>query len=160
VIPAVLIRSAITPALSLLPPRMDSRAARALLVACAFQETHIAHRRQLGNGVGRSYWQFEGKPKQAISGVLGHPASRDLARQLCAALDVEPTTAAVYQAVEYCDTLAAGFARLLLWTDPAPLPLPDEREVAWRYYLRCWNPGLPRKKDWPASWATGWASLA
>lgn len=37
--------------------------------------------------------------------------------------------------------LAAGLARLLLYTDPARLPGLGDEEGAWQLYLRTWRPG-------------------
>lgn len=37
--------------------------------------------------------------------------------------------------------LAAGLARLLIFTDPARLPGLGDEEDAWQLYLRTWRPG-------------------
>jgi len=37
--------------------------------------------------------------------------------------------------------LAAGLARLLLWTDRPPLPALQDVEGGWQLYLRTWRPG-------------------
>lgn len=150
--PAVFIRVALDPALSLLPAQMDSAAARALTLAIAMQESGLRHRRQIG-GPARGYAMFE---RAGVAGVLTHPATAELSRGLCAALDIKPTIQAVYEAIECADVLAVGFARLLLWTDAAPLPSADDTQMAWRYYQRTWRPGRPRLGTWPANYATGW----
>ena len=49
---------ALPAACSLLPARMDTRAARALLVAIGLQESRFEHRRQIG-GPARGFFQFE-----------------------------------------------------------------------------------------------------
>lgn len=46
------------PALKLLPS-MDSVRARMMLLAIGLQESRFEHRRQLGNGPARGFWQFE-----------------------------------------------------------------------------------------------------
>lgn len=153
---AELIADAIEPALALLPPQMDTTPARALLCAIAAQESGLIHRRQLYGGPARGLYQFE---PIGVAGVLTHPASRDLAPTVCAACRVEPRIRAVHDALERDDVLASAFARLLLWTDPAPLPDRDNVDGSWRYYLRCWKPGLPRVRDWPANHAAGWAAV-
>ena len=80
-----------------------------------------------------------------------HPASRELAREVCRACGVEPTSAAVYPALERDDRLAAAFARLLLWTDSRPLPAPAAgAQAAWDYYTRNWRPGKPHRRAWDA----------
>ena len=43
----------------------------------------------------------------------------------------------------------SAFARLLLWTDPAPLPALGAAVRAWAYYRRNWRPGKPHPETWP-----------
>ena len=50
------------------------------------------------------------------------------------------------------DILAAGFARLLLWSDPQPLPAIGDQQAAWQLYLRTWRPGKPRATAWPLNY--------
>ncbi|HEY0201134.1 MAG TPA: hypothetical protein VGC24_05530, partial [Burkholderiaceae bacterium] len=63
------------------------------------------------------------------------------AQALCKVRGVAFTPQAVWDALDDDDLLAAGFARLLLYTDPAPLPAVGDVEGAWAYYLRNWRPG-------------------
>lgn len=156
--PDLLLRLAIMPALSLLPPAMTSREAIAMLVAIAWQESEIRARRQQPVGPARGYWQFEAGG--AVAGVLRHAATRGHAAALCEQLDVAPNVEAVYRALEYHDVLAAGFARLNLWWLAGPLPTRGARELAWSQYLAAWNPGKPHERRWPQSWAVGWAAVA
>jgi hypothetical protein len=79
--------------------------------------------------------------------VLGHPASAKLAASLCAQRGIPATSSAVYAALATDDLLACGFARLLLLTDPSPLPLPGDVDGAWDYYLRNWRPGAYARGD-------------
>jgi hypothetical protein len=152
------IRGGLGPALALLPPELDSAEARTLVLAICLQESGLSRRRQVVRRSGRlvadgpaiGYAQFE---LTGVRGVLLHPVSHDPARSLCFELDVDPTAAEVHAAMEHCDALAAGFARLLLYTEPAPLPSPLAVEEAWLYYLRCWRPGKPRRDDWPGNLA-------
>ena len=58
------------------------------------------------------------------------------------------------------DILAAGFARLLLWTDSQPLPVVGNEEGAWQLYLRTWRPGKPRASAWSASYQRALSSLS
>ncbi|XFB08402.1 hypothetical protein AAGT13_00040, partial [Azotobacter salinestris] len=83
------------------------------------QESGLIHRRQIG-GPARGWWQFE--QGGGVAGVLRHPASAGYARGVCTARKVSPEPGIVWAELEHDDTLAAAFARLLLWTDPAPLP--------------------------------------
>ncbi|WP_454703469.1 hypothetical protein [Achromobacter pestifer] len=140
-------QTAISPALALLPTKMDSPAARVMLLAIGLQESRFQHRRQI-NGPARGFWQFE--QGGGVLGVLTHAASAALARQVCEARGVAPTTAAVYGRLENDDVLAAAFARLLLWTDAARLPAVDDKDSAWALYLRTWRPGKPHPNTWPA----------
>lgn len=134
-----IIRSAIDPALCLLPDRMDTAPAALIMLAICGQEADFRYRRQLGNGPARGLWQFE--LAGGVRGVLTHPASRESAYALCAARGVAPVATVVHPALEVDDVLAAGFARLLLWTDPWRLPAAGDVEGAWQLYLRTWRPG-------------------
>lgn len=151
-------RDILAPGLRLLPAKMDTTAARVLLLAIGLQESRLIHRRQIG-GPARGLWQFE--RGGGVQGVLSHPASRELAREVCRACGVEPTSAAVYPALERDDRLAAAFARLLLWTDSRPLPAPAAgAQAAWDYYTRNWRPGKPHRQTWDAFHAQAVRALA
>lgn len=145
------IDTAITPALDELPSRMSSREAVVMLVAIGLQESRLIHRKQIG-GPARGLWQFE--QGGGVRGVLTHAASMAAAVSLCITHGVQPATRSVYVALEHDDILAAGFARLLLWTDPRALPAPtgDNAGEAWQYYLRNWRPGKPHPQTWPEMW--------
>lgn len=132
---------ALTTALRLLPSRMTSPEAEAMLLAIGLQESLLIHRRQIG-GPARGLLQFE---TGGVRGVLEHQASRQPARAVCAARGVQPTTAAVYAALEHDDVLAMAIARLLLWTDPKPLPELGDADAAWALYLRTWRPGAAKR---------------
>ncbi len=125
--------TAITPALALLPATMDTPAARVMLLAIGLQEGRFMHRRQIG-GPARGFWQFEKGTRASRGGVWGvflHAASRDHLATLCK------------------DVLAAGVARLLLWTDPKALPPVGDADAGWALYLRTWRPGKPHPQTWP-----------
>lgn len=146
-------RLAIQPAMDLLPKVMDSARARVLLLAIGMQESRFLYRRQMGNGPARGFWQFERGTQASRGGVWGvylHKQSRDHLKALCAARGVEFDPDAIWRALEQDDVLAAGVARLLLWTDAQPLPAVDDMEGAWTLYAtRAWRPGKPHKKTWP-----------
>lgn len=143
-------RSIIEPALSLLPARMNSPQAMAMLLGIGLQESHFEYRRQLGNGPARGLWQME--RGGGVHGVLTHKASKSLAAVICADHGVEPTEQAVWEAIEHDDELAAAMARLLLWTDPQPLPALGDAAGSWALYARVWRPGRPRPAEWPANY--------
>ena len=149
--------AAIAPALALLPARMTSPQAEALLLAIGLQESGLAHRRQIG-GPAHGLWQFE--QGGGVRGVLRHPLSRSHALAGCDARDIAPVPSAVYAALEHDDILAAAFARLLLWTDPAALPAVGEVGKAWDLYLRTWRPGKPHRSRWDACYAQAMDALA
>ncbi|GAB3484470.1 hypothetical protein [Azotobacter salinestris] len=142
--------AAIAPALALLPARMTSPAAEVMLLAIGLQESALRHRRQVG-GPARGLWQFE--QGGGVRGVLQHPLSRPRALSICEARGIAPVPSAVYAALEHDDILAAAFARLLLWTDPAPLPAVGEVGKAWDLYLRTWRPGKPHRHSWDRLYA-------
>lgn len=144
-------KAAIEAALQLLPVKMDSPLARVILAAIGYQESGYQVRIQYGNGPARSYWQFE---KGGIKGVMLHAASVRLAVSVCEARGVEFNSSAIWKAMETDDVLGAAFARLLMYTDP--FPLPDTAEEAWEMYAkRLWRPGKPHPDKWPQSWAFG-----
>lgn len=146
----VILSTAVNPALGWLSVRnlpSDDRA-RVMLLAIAGQESDAQYRRQHGNGPARGLWQFESGG--GVRGVLMHRSSARLAAALCEWRGVKAETPIVHKAMEVDDVLAAGFARLLLWTDPQPLP--DDERTAWAYYLRNWRPGKPHRDRWPENW--------
>lgn len=148
-----IIETAIDPALALLPPAMDKPEARIMLLAIGLQESRFIYRRQLG-GPARGLWQFERGTRESRGGVWGvylHDASRFWLAQLCVARGVEFTPDAIYRAIEADDVLAAGLARLLLFTDPKRLPSADDVAGAWDLYAkRTWRPGKPHRETWDA----------
>ena len=152
--PQLFVEVGISSALAFLPPLMDTIEARAMLLAVALQESELQVRRQYRSGPARSYFQFE---LAGIDSVFAHPKSGNKARTFCLALDIGATTQAVYQAIEFNDVLACGFARLLLWTLPSPLPKKGEAPIGWTQYLAAWNPGKPRPDDWEANFDYAWA---
>jgi hypothetical protein len=133
----------IEPAMDLLPAKMGSEGATIMLLAIGLQESGLALRQQI-HGPARGLWQFE--QGGGVHGILTHPATTALARKLCATRGCPATERSAYLALAGDDILAAGFARLLLWTDPEPLP--DNESDGWDCYLRTWRPGKPRPAHW------------
>ena len=150
---------ALNPALSLLPAVMDSAQARVMLIAIALQESRLTHRWQVIDpkrpdvkGPARGLFQFEKGTRASRGGVWGvflHQASKDRLAALCKARSVACDPDAIYAALEYDDVLAAGVARLLLWTDPKALPPVGDADAGWALYLRTWRPGKPHPETWP-----------
>ncbi|WP_425328398.1 hypothetical protein [Pseudomonas nitroreducens] len=161
-------RSVIEPALLLLPARMESQQATVMLLAIGLQESRFEYRRQMGNGPAKSFWQAE-QSGGMVTGLLRYRVEsvRDLAVGLCVVRGVVPAAPNVWNAIERDDILAAGLARLLLYTDPARLPGLGDEAGAWELYLRTWRPGAydkgtPAKraelrKKWSANYAAALA---
>ncbi|AZR95088.1 hypothetical protein BBB39_15995 [Bordetella trematum] len=152
-----IIKWAINPALALLPPGMDTPAARVMLLSIGLQESRFLHRRQLGNGPARGLWQFE--RGGGVRGVLTHPASREHAYRICGLRGVEPVAAVVHPALEFDDVLAAAFARLLMWTDAWRLPAVGDVKGGWELYIRTWRPGKPHPQTWGGLYAQAVAGV-
>jgi hypothetical protein len=137
----------LSPAFALLPSVMDSPEARVMLLAIGGQESNLEYRRQVF-GPARGLWQFE--RGGGVRGVLEHLATREHAKRVCCARNARWNPMAVWVVLDHDDILAAAFARLLLWTDPKPLPRIGDVDSAWRLYLRTWRPGKPHPGRWPA----------
>lgn len=153
----------VNPALLLLPRAMDSDAARVMMLAAGLQESDFVHRAQTvrgkpyDKGPGRGFWQNE---RGGVFCVMTNLATREHLRTLCKARKVPFDQVLIHARVEFDDVLAAGIARLLLWADPRPLPKVDsDHETAWKCYLRCWNPGTPRRERWDSRHARARAQV-
>lgn len=145
------LQKAIFPALQILPPGMDTPRARVMMLAIGLQESRFQYRRQIG-GPARGFWQFEEGTRQTRGGVYGvylHAASRFWLDRLCASRGVQFLPDVIYRQLDQDDVLAAGVARLMLFTDPFRLPETDDVDGAWELYRRVWNPGKPRRETWP-----------
>lgn len=145
--PVQALSSFIIPALHMLPERMDTEVARIMLVAIALQESRLEHRHQIG-GPAHGFWQFESGG--GVKGVMQHEATKRHAQDLCLKRGVPFHRSFVFDALEFDDVLAAGFARLLLWSDPRPLPANDDPQAGWDLYVRTWRPGRPHRSTWDA----------
>ncbi|SUA63194.1 Uncharacterised protein [Oligella urethralis] len=138
----------ITPAMKYLPPKMDSKKARAMMIAIALQESRMIHTRQI-RGPARGYWQFESGG--GLRGIMNHRASAPYLRGIVQSFNLPWERSALFNAIEHMQVFAAICARLLLWTDPRPLPASDA-EQAWQYYMRVWRPGKPHRHTWDNFW--------
>lgn len=142
---AAILEFSIGPALALLPSKMASDKAEVMLLAIGLQESRMTHRRQIG-GPAKSLLQFESGG--GVKGVMNHPASRPYAMPLCDYLGHEFDRDTIFRAMEFNDVLAFGFGRLLLYTDPKPLPDVGDAQGAWDLYMRVWRPGKPHRESW------------
>lgn len=143
-------------AAALLPRALNSRNAWAQMYTIGLQESHLDERRQLG-GPARSFWQFE--LGGGVTGVLSHPATQPLIRNVLNRLDYDYKPITSYVAMEHNDVLAFAFARLLLFTEPAQLPAQGQYEESWRQYVANWRPGLPHRSTWNAYYDEAWAKV-
>jgi hypothetical protein len=152
------IKGSIAQALGTLPASMSSIKALVLLYAIGLQESRFTERYQLIErdgridrrikGPARGFWGFE--LGGGVVGVMTHPASAKHAERICELRGVEFDAHSIWTQLETDDVLAAAFARLLLWTDPFPLPGLNDPDDAWELYAkRLWRPGRPRRATWP-----------
>lgn len=149
-------RYVIPAALSLLPGRMTSPEAHAMLLAIGLQESRFDERVQIG-GPAHGYWQFE--KNGGTKGVLTHAGTRPVVLPLLEMLNYRPVVAECYNALTHNDTLACVFARLLLWTVPGRLPKAIEVEIAWQQYLIGWQPGRPHRETWNQFYLEAWRTV-
>ena len=131
----------------------DSPLARVALVTIQQQEDPEQRRFQVlsggRKGPARGLWQFE--QGGGVRGVMNHPASMAYAKAVCALRGVPWVERVIWERLEFDDTLACAFARLLLWTDPYRLP--TSADEAWSLYaLRVWLPGKPHRSTWNPNW--------
>lgn len=140
----------LNPGLARLPLAMDTKPAELMLLTIGLQESKFEHRYQVLNGGGkgpaRGFWQFE--RGGGVRGVMGHHTTTGHAYRLCAEQGVAWDAAAIWAKLEFDDLLACGFARLLLYSDPKPLPAIDDAAGGWDLYLRTWRPGKPHPETW------------
>lgn len=158
-----LLSSVVSPAMALLPARMDSDRVRVLLLAIGLQESRFQFRRQMGNGPARGFWQFEqgATASSGVRGVFNHALTGDMLRRVAVQRGIQPTATAIWAALEADDVLACVTARLLIYTDGPPLPALGDSDGAWRLYAdRCWRPGKPHPETWPANYAAALQAVA
>lgn len=139
-------------AMALLPEKLDVKEARAEILAIGFQETGFKARLQMGGGPAHSFWQME--EGGGVAGVLSHPSTKPLIEAVLPVLVVKPWQC--YEHMSSNDVLACVFARLLLWSYPAPLPRRTDPAGAWQYYLMTWRPGKPHPETWLANHKRAW----
>jgi len=152
------LRFTVPAAYALLPARLASPAASAMLLAIGLQESRFLKRQQV-QGPARGFWQFE---RAGIAGVLKHPATAPLINHALFYLRYEPEAtnpSLCHALVEDNDTLACIFARLLLATLPEDLPTRDAPDLAWTQYLAAWRPGKPHSGSWDALYAEAWSRV-
>lgn len=143
-------------AFALLPPKMDTLAARAMLLAIGLQESRFSHRVQIG-GPAHGYYQFE--QGGGCAGVIRHPSVAAITRKVCEARDIPVSPWSIYTNIVNDDVLATCCARLLLYTLPAALPAQNQRDEGWRQYIDAWRPGMPHRHTWDAFYDLAWRKV-
>jgi hypothetical protein len=126
-----------------------------MLLTIAGQESGFSARHQHGGGPARSLLQFE---LAGVRGVMAHSTSRDTLRALCGDVLVDFDDRAILTAMTWSDPFAFAMGRLLILTDPWPLP--KMQGEGWALYMRTWRPGKPRREHWPVAWAQALAARA
>src|SRR5689334_967 len=107
--PALFLRLAVDPALSLLPESTRTDEARAMLIAICLQETNLVRRRQMADGPAHGFPQFE---PRTVELIWNHATTKKAARELCKILSLPETPLAVFVAMEFNDIVACYYARL------------------------------------------------
>lgn len=143
-------------AMALLPPKMDSPRARALLLAIGLQESKFLHRHQIG-GPARGFWQFE--QGGGIVGVMKHPKTHEPLTTALLRLryvEVIGRSEELHRIVGDNDVVACVCARLLLWSLPDALPDRFAPALAWEMYINGWRPGKPHRDTWNNYYTEAW----
>jgi hypothetical protein len=110
-----------------------------LLVAIAIQESGLKHRRQIGGGPARSWWQIE--PDTAIDTFQRCLPIRDVWEEF-------PLGDELLVELEHSEIRACAIAAGILRLTPGRLPAVGDEDAAWQYYLKAWRPGKPRPGPW------------
>jgi len=138
----------------LLPDRMNTRAARRLVFAAAYQESEVKFRRQGGGGPARGFAQFElggpDKPGAGIRGVLVHKSAGYYLKDALKKLNLPTNYQELHPVLEWNDMATVLASRCLIWTLPQVLPATELD--AYRQYDSAWRPSAKRPHDWPVSW--------
>lgn len=149
--PEVVLDKIIKPGLEFVPAKLRGISGQYMILSIFQQESGLKYRLQQPNGPAKGLGQFE--RGGGVRGVMNHHASQDMAQAACRSLDIPWDEKTIYGALEFNDYLAVVFARLLLWTDPSPMPGTQDPEYAWQYYKRNWRPGQPHRETWNAYFA-------
>lgn len=124
------------------------------MLAIGLQESRFEHRFQIG-GPAHGFWQSE-YGGGAWTGVLNHPATRDISRGILIAMAYGEPDIGDYKGIAHNDVLAYCLGRLLLWTLPQALPQRGETQKAWEQYIEAWRPGRPHRGTFDAFYDEAW----
>ena len=162
--PELLLKTAIIPALGMLDSKLDTPAARAMLIAISAQESGLRARRQMLEA-GKPWW--ESRPGAAnglfmferdggVRGVMRHAAASAIVLPVIDALLYPRDPYAVHEALIHNDVLACVLARALLYSTPDAMPRPNEADKGWAIYLKAWRPGKAHPEAWENNYRTAW----
>ncbi len=138
-------------AFKFMAPKLNSNAARAMLLAIGWQESDFEHRKQLG-GPAQGYFQFE---MIGVRGSLMHHRTGKIVRAIAGVMGYE-NAKEIHPALENNDLLATVLARYNLYNFPGALPDRGDAEEGWRQYLDQWRPGRPRHERWEERFNQAW----
>ncbi len=157
---SVVHRFIVPAAYAVLPERMQSLQATAMLLAIGLQESEFEARRQHAGGPARGFWQFE--KNGGMKGVATHDDTRDLLTDAIDRLRYPRglSLTAQHAMLEHNDVFACVCARLLLWTLPRILPQADQPSQGWHQYLDAWRPGKPHPDTWERNYGRAWTMVA
>lgn len=118
-----------------------------MLLAIAGQESNWTDRRQANSGPASSFWQFE---RGGILGVMRDDETSKSVAVLCGMAGIAFQSTVIWRLMgtPEGDNFSAAMARLLLWSDP--MPLPKGEADSYLYYLGLWRPGAPSRERWAA----------
>ena len=162
--PELLLKTAIIPALSLLDSELNTRPARAMLIAIALQESGLRARRQMLEN-GKQWWESKPGPANGlwqferdggVRGVMRHAAASAIVLPVIDALLYPRDPYAVHEALIHNDVLACVLARALLYSTPDAMPRPNEADKGWAIYIKAWRPGKPHTEVWPENYRIAW----
>jgi hypothetical protein len=155
------LEQAINPALALLPAKMTCNEVRVMELAIGRHESVFDARDQNDeagkNGPALGFWQFE---RNGVLAVMHHPASSQHVYELAQHFGIRYGSTYIWEALASNDVFAAAMARLLLWTDPHPLPAIGDEDAAWELYaIHLWRPGAPSRLRWAGAYAAAVKTL-
>lgn len=166
------LRADIESGLNLLPENLRTIDARVLLYATSTQENPTRSPRQIirKDGklqpVGPAGGDYQFEKTGGIRGLVNFksPRLQGMLADVCKARGVAVNVDALFDAIQTDPILAAALARLLYFTDSAPLPKAGDEQNAWNTYLRTWRPGayewdpVGLRAKWSESYRAGMAA--
>lgn len=144
-------------ALSLLPGKMDTLPAHAMLLAIGLQESGFRHRIQVPKDFAHGFWQFE--KNGGVKEVLENHTTSPIVTPICDLLLYPSTTAAIWTALPCDSILAAVFARSLLYIDSRSMPFENDPDKGWDIYVKRWRPGAPHREPWNDHFSHAWSII-